>query len=74
MKLLDEAIEQLRELPEDEQERAAEVLFAYISSEERQHHLSADQADEVRKIRGNLAVGTTRFATDQEVAGARSTR
>jgi len=74
MKLLDEAIEQLRELPEDEQERAAEVLFAYISSEERRHHLSTDQADEVRRIRGNLAAGTTRFATDQEVAAARSTR
>jgi len=37
--LLDEAIEQLRELPEDEQDAAADALFAYIASDERQYRL-----------------------------------
>jgi hypothetical protein len=34
-RLLDEAIEKLRDLPEDEQDAAAEMLFAYIESDER---------------------------------------
>src|SRR5690242_18579458 len=34
-KLLEQAIEQLRDLPEDDQDAAADVLFAYISSDER---------------------------------------
>jgi hypothetical protein len=33
-KLLDEAIEELRNLPDDEQDAAADALFAYISSDE----------------------------------------
>jgi hypothetical protein len=32
---LDEAIETLRDLPEDEQDAAASALFAYISSDDR---------------------------------------
>jgi hypothetical protein len=36
-RLLEEAIEQLRELPEDEQDNAADTVFAYLASEERQY-------------------------------------
>ena len=39
-KLLQEAIEALRELPEDEQDAAADVLIAYISSDERQYRVT----------------------------------
>jgi hypothetical protein len=41
-KLLKEAIEKLRELPEEEQDAVADVLFAYISSEEREYRLRPD--------------------------------
>ena len=37
--LIEEAIEMLRELPEDRQDAAADALFAYISSDERQDRL-----------------------------------
>jgi len=33
--ILDEAIERLRELPEEDQDAAAAAIFAYISSDER---------------------------------------
>jgi recombinational DNA repair protein RecR len=36
-KLLQEAIEHLRALPKEEQDSAAEVVFAFISSDERQY-------------------------------------
>jgi hypothetical protein len=35
--LLEEAIETLRELPEDEQDAAADAVFVYISSDERHY-------------------------------------
>jgi hypothetical protein len=41
---LEEAIEQLRELPEEEQNAAADVLFAYVSSDERHYHLQPASA------------------------------
>ena len=70
-KLLDEAIQQLRDLSEDEQDGAADVVFAYISSDERQYVLRPDQVAEVRRIRDDLRNGTTRLATPREVANAR---
>jgi hypothetical protein len=62
--LLAEAIETLRELPKEEQDAAADVLFAYISSEERHYRLLPDQAEEVRRTRRDLASGRIRVATD----------
>jgi len=69
--LLDQAIEQLRELPEEEQDAAADVLFAYVSSEERQYHLRPQQISQVRRIRQDLRDGKTRLATDVEVSTAK---
>jgi hypothetical protein len=69
--LLDQAIEQLRELPEEEQDAAADALFAYIASDERQYRLQPHHAAEVKQIRRNLANGTTRLATADEVANTR---
>ena len=71
-RLLDEAIETLRELPEDEQDAAVHALFAYISSEDRHYSLRADQAEAVRRIRRDLQTGKTRLATDDEVAQLRN--
>ena len=67
-RLLDEAIETLRDLPEDEQDAAADALFAYISSDEREYRLHPEQAEAVRLIRRDLKSGKTRLATEDEVA------
>lgn len=70
-KLLEEAIEHLRDLPEEEQDSAAEALFAFISSDERQYRLLPHQVSEVRRIQHALQDGTGRLATDQEIESAR---
>lgn len=70
-KLLEEAIEQLRELPEEEQDTAADVVFAYVANDERQYRLAPNQIAEVQRIQKNLNTGKTRLATDAEVAAAR---
>lgn len=69
--LLEQAIEQVRELPEEDQDAAAEVLFAYVSSDERQYHLRPDQINEVRRIQRGLRDGTGRLATKAEVSAAK---
>jgi hypothetical protein len=70
-KLLQKAIEQLKDLPEEEQDAAADALFAYMASDEREYVLSSDQAREVRRIRDDLRAGRTRLATDGEVSRVR---
>jgi hypothetical protein len=70
-KLLEQAINELRNLPEDEQDAAADVLFAYIARDERQYRLRPDQVAEVHRIRGALRHGTTRLASNAEVSAAR---
>lgn len=70
-KLLDEAIEHLRDLPEEEQDSAAEALFAFISSDERQYRLLPHHVTEVQRIQRALQDGTTRLATDTEIERAR---
>ena len=67
-KLLEHAIKELRNLPEDEQDAAADALFAYMSSDERQYRLLPDQVAEVHRIRRALRDGTTRLATNAEVS------
>jgi hypothetical protein len=68
---LDEAIDTLRDLPEEDQDAAADVLFAYMSNDDRHYRLQSDQAEAVRRIRGELRTGKTRLATDDEVASLR---
>ena len=70
-KLLEEAIDQLRELPEEEQDAAADALFAYISSDQRQYALRPEQIEEVREIQKRLQNGSTRVATPAEVNSLR---
>jgi len=69
--LLEQAIEQLRDLPEEEQDAAADALFAYVSSEERQYHLRPHQITQVRRIRADLRDGKTRLATNAEVSAVK---
>jgi hypothetical protein len=70
-KLLEEAIEQLRELPDEDQDAAADAMFAYISCDERHYRLSSDQIADVRRIQSGVRAGTIRLATDSQVDALR---
>jgi hypothetical protein len=48
-KLLDEAMAQLRDMPEDEQDAAADLVFTYITSDEREYHLLPHQVAQIRR-------------------------
>jgi hypothetical protein len=69
--LLEQAIEELRSLPEDEQDAAADAMFAYITSDERQYRLNPHQVAEVERIHSGLRDGSTRLASDEEVVAAK---
>jgi hypothetical protein len=71
---LEEAINELRNLPKEEQDAAADVLFAYITSDERQYSLAPHQVAEVQRIRSALRQGDTRLANDAEVRAVRKRR
>ncbi len=64
-KLLEDAIAQARELPEDAQDQIAEALFAHMAGAE--FRLTDDQVEEVRRRQQELRGGKTRFATDEEM-------
>lgn len=70
-KLLDEALDQLRDLPEEEQDAAADLLFSYIASDEREYHLQPHQVAQVRRALRGLRNSSTRYATDAEVKSVR---
>ena len=70
-KSLEEAIETLRQLPEEEQDGAADVVFAYVTNDDRQYHLLPHQVAEVRRIQKDLRDGKIRLASDAEVVTAR---
>ena len=70
-KHLEQAIEQVRELPAEEQDAAADVLFAYISSDERHYTLRPEQVADVRRIQSGLHTGKTRLASHADVLRAR---
>ena len=38
-RLLDQAIKEVRDLPEEEQDEVAEILLSFLSSDERQYRL-----------------------------------
>lgn len=66
--LLDEAVARVRTLPASEQELAAEMIFAVVHRNDPQPTLTADQVDEVRRIRAGLRDGSVALATEEEVA------
>lgn len=67
-KLLEQAVEKARELPDEDQDAAAEAIFAHLANPDRRHSLSVDQIEEVERIRTRLHSGETRLATDKEVS------
>ena len=67
-KLLEAAIAEARKLPESEQDALAETVFAHLASSEVNYRLMDDQVEEVRRRQQSLRDGTSRFATDEEMA------
>jgi hypothetical protein len=67
-KLLDQAIAQLRELSEAEQDAAADALFAHIAGDHRSYRLTEEQVADVKRIQHELRNGTARLLTDDEMA------
>ena len=67
-KLLEEAIAVARELPESEQDVAADAMLSAIHPEDApSYRLSPEQVAEVHRIREDLRDGKTRLATDDEM-------
>ena len=64
-KLLEDAIAQACELPEDDQDQIAEALFAQMAGAE--FRLTDDQVEDVKRRQQELREGKTRFATDKEM-------
>jgi hypothetical protein len=67
-KLLEQAVSQARELPDEAQDSVAEVLFAHIAAKDQQYGLAPEQIADVKRIQQRLRNGETRLATDDEVA------
>jgi hypothetical protein len=66
-KLLEDAVDQARKLSPEDQDAAADALFALIANQDRGYRLSAAQIEEVTQIRERLRTGESRLATDEEV-------
>jgi hypothetical protein len=68
-KLLDQAIAKVRELPEEEQERAAEALMAFAElAKKGDYKLSPEERAAIEEARAQLRSGE--LATDDEVEAA----
>lgn len=67
-KLLEQAIIALRELSDEDQDAAADALFAHLSGDHRRIGLSPDQVADVKRIRDGLLTGEERLASDGEMA------
>jgi hypothetical protein len=67
-KLLEQAIAQVRDLPEEEQDAAADALFAHIAADHRRHRLTDEQIAEVKRIQQKLRDGTSHLLTDDDMA------
>jgi hypothetical protein len=65
-KMVQEAIEALKELPEDRQETAARAILDYASHDDGVYHLTDDERREVRA--GLVEIRRGDIASDEEVA------
>ena len=65
--LLEQAIAKVRELPESDQDAAADALFAHLAGDPRQFGLTAEQIADVTRIRNDLREGRSRLADDDEM-------
>ena len=61
--LLEEALEQVKALPEERQQEAAQVLFAFLDQENPERYLSPEQIAEIERRMSDDGS----YATDEEV-------
>ena len=64
-KLFEQAIEEVRKLPEPEQDEAAELLFALAEKAKGPYRLSDDERTVVERALAEMERGE--FATDEEI-------
>ncbi len=65
-KLLDEAVRRIRELPETDQDEAAEILFSLVSK--RTERVSLDEETRAAVREGKTQAARGEFASDEEMA------
>ncbi len=70
-KLLDDAIAELRTLPETEQDWAAENIRSIVRLHERstEYRLTEEQVEDVRRTVADLDAGRERLLTEEETDG-----
>ncbi|MBB6310163.1 hypothetical protein [Xanthobacter tagetidis] len=66
-KLLEEAIAEIRKLPDAEQDRAAEVLLGFAQNSAPGYELTPAQVAEVKLIVREIDEGTATFVTEEEM-------
>jgi hypothetical protein len=67
-KLLDEGVRAVRDLPEERQDVAGELLLAIAEQSKADFRLTQDQVEAVKRVQKELKDGTMRLATDDEMA------
>ena len=67
-KMVEEAIEALKDLPEDQQVTVARAILDYASHDDGNYHLTEDERREVRA--GLAEIQRGELASDEEVASA----
>jgi hypothetical protein len=67
-KLLEQAIAQVRDLLDDDQDAAADALFAHLAGDHRRFRLTAEQIEDATRIQRDLREGKARLADDGEMA------
>jgi len=67
-RLLEQAIARVRELPEVDQDAAADALFAHLAGDHRRFGLTAEQIEDVKRIQQDLRDGRARLASDADMA------
>ena len=66
-KLLEQALEKVRELPDGDQDDLAVALFAHLAGDHRQFGLAVEQGKDVTRVRDDLRDGRSRLASDDEM-------
>ena len=65
--LLDEVVARLRELPQREQDRAAELILQIIERDRPDYQLTPEQVEIVRQTQEGLRDGTVKVLSEEEV-------
>jgi hypothetical protein len=67
-KRFEEAVERVKELPDEDQDLAAELLLMVANADSSQYRLSAAQVEEVKRIQQAVREGTATFVSDDDMA------